>query len=186
MRAKVILFAAVAAVAVLAPAVYLRFKPDAPAPAPASVAPTVAADEKAAPADGVPHILRRITQDHSQEGLPERPAETGVVDHQTYVIQRRAELSDLGMHNDPESLKSILSEMENPDAEVRKAALTASVDFGSKDAIPALQNELNWATDPQEKVEIQKAIDFLELPTLGSDDIGSVTQSSDGSAPATN
>lgn len=91
------------------------------------------------------------------------------MDHDTYVLKTRGELSELGMQNDPESLKKILSELENPEPEIRKAALTATLDFGSKDAIPTLQNELNWATDPQEKVDIQKAIDFLELPTLSND-----------------
>ena len=105
-----------------------------------------------------------------QEGLPNRPSEPNPnqVDHQTYVIQRRAELINLGASDDPANLKIILSEMENPEPELRKAALDAAVQFGSKDAIPTLQNEINWATDPQEKVDIQKAIDYLQLPSFGS------------------
>jgi hypothetical protein len=172
---------AIGAVAILAPAIYIRFKPAAPPPAAAPVEQPVA---DTAPTAGVPHILNRVTQAHPQEGLAahsEKPAE---MDHDTYVLKRRAELSELGMQNDPQSLKTILSEMENPEPEIRQAALTAAIDYGSKDAIPALQNELNWTTDAQEKVEIQKAIDFLQLPAFGTED--TAQQTSDSPAPATN
>ena len=181
MRPKIVLSAALLAVAILAPALYFHFKPaSAPAPAPADQ-PTA---DAAAPAEAVPQILKRVAGPRPQAGMlaPQAPPEG--VDHETYVMHRRAELAELGMHNDPESLRVILSEMENPDAEIRKAALNASVDFGSKDAIPSLQNELNWATDPQEKIDIQKAIDFLQLPSFGSDD--TAQQSSDNSAPTAN
>jgi len=182
MRPKIVLITVVLAVAILAPAIYFHFKPaSAPAPTPTEQPTT---DNTVAPAAGVPQILKRVGGPRAQEGLEAPPAPPQEMDHETYVLHRRAELAELGMNNDPESLRIILSEMENPDPEIRKAALNASVDFGSKDAIPALQNELNWATDPQEKVDIQKAIDFLQLPSFGSDD--TAQQSSDSTAPATN
>jgi hypothetical protein len=169
MRAKVIILAFVAAVAVLAPALYFHFKADAPAAA-APDAPVAADNAASAPTATGPRLLQRIQQ-HQQEGLPSRPAapEGNGVDHETYVMERRAELTQLSMTDDPGNLKIILSEMENPDARIRQAALTATIDFGSKDAIPSLENEMNWATDPQEKVDIKKAIDFLQLPHLGDD-----------------
>jgi hypothetical protein len=184
MRAKVVIFAMVAALAILAPVIYFHFKPDSP-PAPEQ---PVTADNTgtAAPTPGVPSLLKRI-QDRQPTALPARPVEpdSSAVDHETYVIQRKAQLSEMGMTDDPANLKTILSELENPDQRIRQAALTATIDFGSKDAIPNLQNEMNWATDPQEKVDIKKAIEFLELPRLG-DDSDSVTQSTGSAAPAAN
>ena len=91
------------------------------------------------------------------------------------------------MSSDPTDLKTILSELENPEPEIRQTALSATIQFGSQDAIPTLQHEMEWATDPQEKVDIKKAIDFLQLPRLGEDDGASITQqSADGSAPSNN
>lgn len=168
MRAKVLLIVLLGAVAILAPALYIRFKPAAPPPA-APVTDQPVADTAAAPAQPISHSVRRVGPDQSREGLSGPSVQPAEMDHDTYVLKTRGELSELGMQNDPESLKKILSELENPEPEIRKAALTATLDFGSKDAIPTLQNELNWATDPQEKVDIQKAIDFLELPTLSND-----------------
>jgi len=179
----VVLSASVLALAILLPALYFHFKPDSPPPA----AVPAATDDSAPPA-GLPAILKRVAKDHSQDGLPARsnPNPSGL-SHDDYVLQRKAELTELGMNNDPESLKTILSELENPETEIRQTALSATIQFGSRDAIPVLQNEMNWATDPQEKVDIKKAIDFLQLPRLGEDDGGSITQqSADGSASSNN
>ncbi|MGP8201043.1 MAG: HEAT repeat domain-containing protein [Limisphaerales bacterium] len=163
MRAKVVLSASVLALAVLLPALYFHFKPDsAPPTAP------VAADDSAPPA-GLPPILKRAAKDRSQDGLPAPSSNPSAVSHDDYVLERKSELTELGMNNDPASLKTILSELENPEPEIRQAALSATIQFGSQDAIPVLQNEMAYATDPQEKVDIKKAIDFLELPRLGED-----------------
>lgn len=174
MRAKVILTASLLALALLLPALYFHYKSGSPPPA---VGQQAASDDNAAPA-GLPPILKRVAQGRP-EGLPARPAHpmhSSGSDHDNYVLERRAELTGLGMSDNPANLKTILSELENPEPEIRQTALSAAVSFGSKDAIPTLQNELSYATDPQEKVDIQKAIDFLQLPRFGSDDSGSITQ----------
>jgi hypothetical protein len=184
MRTKVVVWATVVALAILAPVIYLHFKPDSPLPADT----TVASDDSAPPATAIPPILKRV-QSQQREGLSSRPtdAASSGLSHDDYVLQRSAQLSELGMNNDPDSLKTILSEMENHDPDIRQAALSATIQFGSKDAIPVLQNEMAYATDPQEKVDIQKAIDFLQLPRLGSDEDSAITQqSNDGSAPSNN
>lgn len=184
MRAKVVLSASVLALAVLLPALYFHFKPDSPPPA----AEPVATDDSTPPA-GLPAILKRVAKDHSQDGLPARPSNPNPsgLSHDDYVIQRKTELTELGMNNDPDSLKTILSELENPEPEIRQAALSATIQFGSQDAVTTLQHEMEWATDPQEKVDIKKAIDFLQLPRLGEDDGSSITQqSADGAASANN
>jgi hypothetical protein len=99
---------------------------------------------------------------------PDSGADPNAANHQDYVTERRAELGDLGTSNDPASLKTILSELNNQDQRIRTAALDATVQFGSQDAIPALRNEMAWAEDPHEKAAIADAIDFLQLPSADS------------------
>jgi HEAT repeats len=94
-------------------------------------------------------------------------AGTAPFDSRAEAVQTRvAELSQLGLTTDPHSLNVILSEVNNPDPAIRKAAVSAAVDFGSRDAIPSLQNALLAADDLNEKVRIQNAIDFLRLPSV--------------------
>jgi type VI protein secretion system component VasK len=86
--------------------------------------------------------------------------------HEARVSERVAELQDLAMNNDPASLNSILSALGDSDAPVRKAAVEAAVQFGSRDAIPALQDAAMQTEDPQEKIDLLKAVEFLKLPPL--------------------
>ncbi len=86
--------------------------------------------------------------------------------HQAFVETRTAELMDLAMNDDRESLNTILSELNNRDPQVRKAAVEAAVQFGSRDAIPNLMDAAAQTDDPQEKADIMEAIQFLKLPTL--------------------
>lgn len=83
-----------------------------------------------------------------------------------YVQQRIQELQDLAMENDSASLKAIISELANPDPEIRKAALEATIQFSSRDAIPGLQQAAARTTDAKEKAAIEEAIEFLKLPSL--------------------
>jgi hypothetical protein len=94
------------------------------------------------------------------------PADSPEAKHQAYVEARGAELMDLGMNDDAQSLNTILSELNNRDPEIRKAAVEATVQFGSRDAIPNLMDAAAQTDDPQEKAEIMEAIQFLKLPTL--------------------
>jgi len=80
-----------------------------------------------------------------------------------YLQTRIAELDDLAMTDDPASLSQILRELDNPDPQIREAAVVAAVQFKSPDAIPALKDAEAQATNLDEKVKIQKAIDFLSL-----------------------
>jgi hypothetical protein len=88
-------------------------------------------------------------------------------DYEVYVANRVTELEKLGMTDDPNSLAEIESEFDNRDPRIQKAAVAAAVQFGSRDAIPALQEAYQHLDDPGQKVNIQKAIDFLKLPSLG-------------------
>jgi len=87
-------------------------------------------------------------------------------DEEDYVDQRVSELHDLAMTDDPDSLATITLELDSREPQIRQAALAATIQFGSRDAIPALQNTLQHTGDPQEKINLQKAIDFLALPSM--------------------
>jgi hypothetical protein len=86
--------------------------------------------------------------------------------HEAQVNERIAELQDLAMNNDPASLNTILSALGDSDAPVRKTAVEAAVQFGSRDAIPALQDAAAQTEDPQEKIDVLKAVEFLKIPPL--------------------
>ena len=86
--------------------------------------------------------------------------------HRDYVTKQESALAELGASGDVGSLGAIEAQLNNQDPAIRKAAVNAAVQIGSPDAIPALQNEMLYLDDPLEKAEIQKAIDFLQLPPL--------------------
>lgn len=86
--------------------------------------------------------------------------------HKDYVEKRGAELMDMAMTDDRASLDAILSELTNRDPEIRKAALEATIQFGSRDAIPKMTDAAAQTDDPSEKAAIADAIEFLKLPSL--------------------
>jgi HEAT repeat protein len=83
-----------------------------------------------------------------------------------YALKRTAELMELATQSDPDSLNTILGELTNRDPAVRKAAVQAAVQFGSRDAIPKLTDALSQTDDVSERAAIQDAIEFLKLPSL--------------------
>jgi hypothetical protein len=91
------------------------------------------------------------------------PTETN---QQAYVAARIGQLQELAMEDDPESLDVILSELINRDPEIRKAAVEAAVQFGSRDAISKLEEASLQTDDPKERAAIVEAIEFLKLPSL--------------------
>ena len=99
-------------------------------------------------------------------GSTEVVNETAEGKHEAEIARRIDQLQDLGMENDPASLDKILSELNNPEARVREAAVTAAVQFGSRDAIPRLEETLARTEDSSEKSALKEAVDFLKLPTL--------------------
>jgi hypothetical protein len=87
-------------------------------------------------------------------------------DHAEYVKDRSFELYKLSAFNDNNSLLQILAELNNPDKEIRAAALEATRQFGSRDAIPTLVEQANHTEDPREKVALLDAAEWLKLTTL--------------------
>jgi len=73
---------------------------------------------------------------------------------------------ELSMNDDSSSLETILGELTNRDPQIRKGALDAAIQFGSRDAIPKMLDAASQTDDPREKAEIVDAIEFLKIPSL--------------------
>ena len=86
--------------------------------------------------------------------------------HEQAVRRRIAELNDLAMNNDTNSLNTILSELNNSDKEIRKGALEAVIQFADRAAISRLQGIADRTGDATEKVALLEAIEYLKLPSL--------------------
>lgn len=99
----------------------------------------------------------------SNPGVADNSAAT---ENENYVANRIAELEDLAMTDEASSLATIESELDSREPRIQEAAVAATIQFGSRDAIPALRAAYERLDDPGQKVNLQKAIDFLELPTL--------------------
>ncbi len=129
---------------------------DVPSPAAGAVETSTNADSQAV-ASAPPARRVRATTPPVTQTDPVIEKET----HEQFVTRRISELMDLAMTDDSNSLRTILAELSNPDAEIREAAVTAAVQFKSPDAIPALREAYIVATEPEEKLRIRNAIDFL-------------------------
>lgn len=84
----------------------------------------------------------------------------------TSVAARISELSDLSRKPDTASLQTLLSELSNPDQEIREAALDIISQSGNRAAIPGLIQAAEHTQDAAERKAILDAIEFLKLPTL--------------------
>jgi hypothetical protein len=84
-------------------------------------------------------------------------------------------LYELAMNNDPASLSNILTDLRNPHPEIREAAIEATKEFGSTNAIPALLAAAESTDDLQEKIAYLEAAHFLTLPPI---DFGTPAQPS--------
>ncbi len=87
-------------------------------------------------------------------------------EHKAYVQAHIDKLQELQANDDAQSLQTILSELTNSDKEIRAAAVESTIQFGSRDAIPVLNNLAARTGDPNEKKELLDAANFLALPTL--------------------
>jgi HEAT repeat protein len=113
----------------------------------------------------LPAPLEKI-QPESNPGADLTADNSAAAENENYVANRIAELEDLAMTDDSSSLATIESELDSREPRIQEAAVAATIQFGSRDAIPALRAAYGHLDDPGQKVNIQMAIDFLELPTL--------------------
>ena len=82
-------------------------------------------------------------------------------------VDRQIEaLAEASAKSDSDSFQLIIAALKDERPEIRKAALDATIQFGSRDAILILKELAAKTEDPREKVEILDAIEFLELPSL--------------------
>jgi hypothetical protein len=91
---------------------------------------------------------------------------TNTNDGQESIEKQIEALTDASMKSDSKSLQLIVGAFTNAKVEIRKAAVEAAIQFGSRDAIPFLEDAAEKTDDAREKVDILDAIDFLKLPTL--------------------
>jgi hypothetical protein len=90
-----------------------------------------------------------------------------LAEEQRASIQARiAHLNELEAKDDSASLQAILSELTNPEMEIRAAAIESTIQFQSRDAIPALADLAARTSNPQEKQALLDAAEFLKLPTM--------------------
>jgi len=140
-----------------------------------SVEPTVMESQPAATADAQPApedpvkqpVVKPVVAAQTGTNAMDQPEEqTPEEKHEAYVAARSAELMDLAMNDDKDSLNTILSELTNRDPDIRQAAIDAAVQFHSRDAIPRLQEASLQTDDAKERAAIHEAIEFLKLPSL--------------------
>lgn len=86
--------------------------------------------------------------------------------HQKEIHRVIEQFVSLQMNSDAASLATLLAGMTNAEPQIRKAALNAVIQFNDRSAVPALQKIADATSDPFEKVDILKAIDYIKLPSF--------------------
>jgi hypothetical protein len=167
MRLKVILPVLISGVAIIGGAMLLASMRQQPVPAEPPVQQSAEAissnDVAARPVvqKRAPSMVRPLlavsTDGNAGAAAPDDP------EQYRHVRMRIAELDEMAMSGEPESLREILTELGNLDPRIRMAAVDAAVQFKSPDAIPILKDALEQTADLDEKVHLKKAIDFLTL-----------------------
>jgi hypothetical protein len=170
MRSKVVVTTFVSAIVLLGLFVMLRQKsgPSVISQRPLANSPAQTSDAIVAVADSSIRDLAKTNPTLAAAATESAiaDADSPVAKHQAYVESRVDELMELAMKDDSASLDTILAELTNRDPQIRKGALEATIQFGSRDAIPKMMDAAAQTDDPQEKAEIADAIEFLKLPSL--------------------
>jgi HEAT repeat protein len=98
---------------------------------------------------------------------PEKPKVNPGIETNTIseIGPRMEAIAEASMKSDSNSFQIILNALKDENPEIRRAALDGVIQFGSRDAIPALKELVEKTEDPREKVEILDAIEFLALPS---------------------
>jgi len=92
------------------------------------------------------------------------PPVVSLEDRQKAIEAEVERLERLGMNDDDASLFDILQALTNSEKEIRLAAIGATKQFGSTNAIPALSVAAENASDLKEKIVALEAVEFLSLP----------------------
>ena len=159
MRPKVVLTLIVCALAVIG--VTLVFKPHTEktaTPAPVATAP------QPQPAS---EVVSAPPLQMTPPPAPVAPPRVMTDEERHDAIEAEVEhLQELSRNDDPESLSNILLDLTNSEKEVRAAAIEATKQFGSSNAIPALKAAALNSTDTEEQVAMLEAANFLTLTPM--------------------
>jgi hypothetical protein len=125
----------------------------APAPAITSVAPASVPAPAPAPA---PVVVKKTVTPEEREAA---------------VNAEKGRLFEWEMNDDPQSLSNILGDLTSPEKEVRLAAIEATKQFGSTNAIPALKEAAKNTDDAAEQTALLEAADFLSLTPMSDSSV---------------
>lgn len=135
----------------------------APAPATTGVAPASEPESAPATTSVAPALQPALEPVVAKAMTPE--------ERQAEVDAEKDRLFDWGMSDDPQSLSHILGDLTNSEKEVRLAAIEATKQFGSKDAIPALKEQAQNTGDAEEQTGLLKAAEFLSLTPMSDSSV---------------
>lgn len=163
MRPKFLLLLALIAAAVLVPVFYFKSHSNGPVSPPTNSEATVPAAE---PATNLAAAEPKMPAINMVSNLPAVTNTMTAEERQAAIDAELERLYQLYRSDDPASLPPILADLNNPEREIRLAAIEATKQFGSKDAIPALKAAAAQTEDLEEKIALLKAADFLTLPAM--------------------
>ena len=87
-------------------------------------------------------------------------------EYSTWAEERIDTLDDLSDAEDADSMLRLLSEIRNPDGNIRSIAMDSLMQIRNRDAIPYLAELAKATDDPAVSTEILETIEFLEIETL--------------------
>jgi len=82
------------------------------------------------------------------------------------IHEESERLAVWSMNNDLQSLSNILGDLTSPEKEIRMAAIEATKQFDSTNAIPVLKAMAANTDDHEEAIALLEAADFLSLPDV--------------------
>ena len=106
--------------------------------------------------------------------IPPAPTVTNTLtpeQRQTAIDAETDRLQQWSMNDDPASLSNILADLTNSEKEIREAAIEATKQFGSSDAIPTLKQVAAETSDTGEQISLLEAADFLSLPGISDSSV---------------
>jgi hypothetical protein len=109
----------------------------------------------------------QVNPNSSNAAATPEPLRAAEVGKELDAIQ--ALLGEADGANNSTIIPALIGKVENPEAEVRKAALAALVQLNDTNAVPGLQRAADAMKDPRAKVAVMDTIDYLNLPSVMPD-----------------
>jgi hypothetical protein len=88
-----------------------------------------------------------------------------VTDGESAIQQELKDIHGAMLETGPRTLPILCEKLGSDERRIRHSALTNLVVLADREALPALTNAMNRVIDADERAEIEKAIEFLQLPT---------------------